>query len=97
MFISSRFDCFIRFQLIDKFHFYKPTYLFNLHIFSHCQEKLDFTSSFSHMSCEFREQLNREFFDLVDSLICSIRSPPKDVDDDDVVMVKLLPNYQDIY
>lgn len=49
------------------------------------------------MSCEFREQLNREFFDLVDSLICSIRSPPKDVDDDDVVMVKFLPNYQDIY
>ncbi|PWA87560.1 phospholipase-like, Aminotransferase-like mobile domain protein [Artemisia annua] len=55
------------------------------------REKLDFSRSFCHLSPEFREQLNREFFVMVDTLISNSCSAQKDVDsDDDIVQEYLL-------
>lgn len=59
-----------------------------MNLLFHIQVPLDFNESFSHLSYQFREQMNREFLEVVDSLISSNSSANVDCDsDDDIVQV----------
>ncbi|PWA72848.1 F-box associated interaction domain-containing protein [Artemisia annua] len=50
------------------------------------RDKLDFSGSFSHLNPQFQEQLNREFGDLVDTLISTRHSSQKNGESEDDIV-----------
>ena len=74
------------FYQVVKLSIYKATFVIYKDTFF--QDKLDFSRSFSHLSLGFQEQLNREFGELVDTLISSIQSSQlHDNSEDDILEV----------